>query len=102
MEECQLWTKLATLEQLCAEQGLDAHGGLVRRCDFVIRSLESSLISGRLPQSGWSSCVRSRAPSAQQPRPRERFLTAPGVFWRRSKRERQQATTLVFAYTQSS
>lgn len=34
VEECQLWTKLATLEQLCAEQGLDAHGGLARGCDF--------------------------------------------------------------------
>lgn len=27
VEECQLWTKLATLEQLCAEQGLSAAGG---------------------------------------------------------------------------
>ena len=27
MEESQLWAKLDALEQLCAQQGLDEHGG---------------------------------------------------------------------------
>lgn len=31
MEENQVWARLATLEQMCEEQGLDAHGGIARR-----------------------------------------------------------------------
>lgn len=31
MEDNQVWARLATLEQMCEEQGLDAHGGLARR-----------------------------------------------------------------------